>query len=100
MDTLEQPKQLGQYLKELRQERGLSADQTARQAGCTGVTVSRIEQGVRRPSINLLWRLVDALDGNFLHAYSLLARDEGVPEAICSTISSGTPSSAQRAANA
>ena len=91
---------LGQYLRELRTRRGMTARQVSLKAGCTDATVSRIEQGKRKPSLHLLWRLVEALEGDYAYAVSLLALDEDVPEAICSTISSGSPSSAQRAARA
>ena len=88
---------VGEYLRGLRQARGLTTRQVGIAADCTDATVSRIERGERRPSIFLLWKLIEVLDGNFLKAYSLLARDAGVPEEICSTISSGIPSSAQSA---
>ncbi|RLF37748.1 MAG: hypothetical protein DRN21_06040 [Thermoplasmata archaeon] len=91
---------VGEYLKSLRREHGLTTRHVGLKAGCTDATVSRIEQGKRKPSLQLLWRLVEALDGDYTYALSLLARDGGVPEAICATISSGSPSSAQRAARA
>ena len=96
--------QLGQYLRQLRHERGMSTSQVARKADCADATVNRVERGGRRPSLELLSRLVEAVGGDYSDAVSLLALRDGVPEEVCSelaskiraTASSGTPSSRHR----
>ena len=51
----------GKVLKEIRQRRNLTQGELAAKVGVHLVTISRIETGVRQPSMNLLQRLAKAL---------------------------------------
>lgn len=49
-------------LKECREAKGLSQNQLARQVGCVRQTISMIERGINKPSVELAKRLADALE--------------------------------------
>jgi len=51
----------GQRLKELREERGLTAQQLADQARCHPMTISKLERGVQEPAWPLVLALAKAL---------------------------------------
>mgnify|MGYP002152300545 CR=1 FL=1 len=56
---------LGSKLRMLRRARAMTLAELASAASCSESMVSKIETGRVNPSINLLHRLVDALDFNF-----------------------------------
>ena len=70
---------LGEYLKELRKDRGLGISQVARKAGCTRSYLYLVERGKRDVSLRTLYCLVNAIGGDFNYALQLLALDAGVP---------------------
>ena len=51
------PRRWGRYLRVLRLERGWTQDQLGRRLGITNVTVSRLESGTRRPSVEMFQRM-------------------------------------------
>ncbi len=73
-------KQVGTYLETLRQQRGVSIRQLGGRVGLSPAHLSMVERGQREVSIHTLYPLVQALDGDFMRALSLLALDAGVPE--------------------
>jgi transcriptional regulator with XRE-family HTH domain len=72
-------KQVGPYLQNLRQQRGLSIRQLSRQVGFTPSYLSLVERGRRDLSIPALYSLINALNGDFVNALHRLALDAGVP---------------------
>jgi tetratricopeptide (TPR) repeat protein len=60
-DHVDDPKAVGRRLREARQRAGLSQRDLAF-PGCTTAYISRIEAGVRIPSLQVLMRLADRLD--------------------------------------
>lgn len=52
---------LGQALKQLRKKQGLTLAELAERTGSHVGNLSRIERGVAKPSLDLLYRLADAL---------------------------------------
>ena len=104
---------LGQYLRQLREEKGLSTQRVAQLSGCSRSYIIYLEQGRRKASLPLLHNLMQILDGDFTRALVYLCLDQGIPEEAISSLmrsqaspameeatSSGTPRSAQRAARA
>lgn len=73
---------LGQYLRDLRQTKGLSLRQLSHITGCNHAFIGRLETGERFSSLDKLWQLVKALDGHFGHALYLLCLDAKVPEEV------------------
>ncbi len=56
------PKRLGSVLKKLREEKGLTQEQVAKQGGITKPYLSQLESGAREnPSLPVLKRLAKAL---------------------------------------
>lgn len=70
----------GNYLRELRESRGLTTRDLGQMAGYSGSYISQMETGERRLSIERMWFFVQMLDGNIADALNHLARDAGVPE--------------------
>jgi transcriptional regulator with XRE-family HTH domain len=54
--------QVARLLKEEREKRGISLNLLAQKANVSRQTVAFIEQGVRNPTINTLFRLTTAMD--------------------------------------
>ena len=71
---------LGQYLRELREEKGLSCAALGRELGfASGRSyISMLETGARYPNLKLLKRITDALGGDFRYALELLLQDLGL----------------------
>lgn len=69
---------LGDALRALRNERGLSQEALGERAGISGNYVGDTERGERNITIRILWALADALDTD---AATLLqrAQDPGTP---------------------
>jgi transcriptional regulator with XRE-family HTH domain len=62
-DKADRPATLAAYLRQAREQAGLSARQLAREAGTTASNISRIESGeTATPTPELLKRIADALD--------------------------------------
>lgn len=73
---------LGNYLRNLRKSKGLTTRQLADMAGCDHSFVARLETGDRSPKLDLLWQLIELLDGHYGYALYLLCLDSGVPEEV------------------
>lgn len=71
---------LGEYLQDLRRRTKLTTRQLGALAGCSASFVTRLEKGDRHPSLDILYQIVQALDGDFDYALSLLLFDSGIPE--------------------
>ena len=48
-------------LKQLREAKGMSREQVAVEAGTSYHSITKLEQGVRAPSLELAWRVAQAL---------------------------------------
>jgi len=53
---------LGQRIREIRKERGMSQTELAEKAGISLITISRIERGERDPHLTTLLRIARGLD--------------------------------------
>ena len=73
---------LGEYLQTLRLGKGMKTRQLGLAVDCDHSFISRIESGQRFPSLDRLWQLIEALDGDFGRALYLLCVDQNIPEAI------------------
>lgn len=71
---------VGNYLRELRNNKELSTRELARRAQCSQGLVTNVENGLRLPSMKSLWELVKVLDGDFGQALFFLCLDLGIPE--------------------
>ena len=56
---------VGENLKRLRAERGLSLDALARESGVSKSRLGQIERGEANPSISTLWQIAKALKVEF-----------------------------------
>ncbi len=71
---------LGDYLRLLRQQQGLTTRRLSIRIDRTEAYINRLELGKRRTDLASLYKLITALEGDFFHALICLCRDEGVPE--------------------
>jgi transcriptional regulator with XRE-family HTH domain len=72
MDQHEQAKRFGEWLRQRRQDVGLSTTQLARIVGTTDGTVTRIEQGfIAAPAPDKLSRIAEALDLSLADVYAM-----------------------------
>ena len=62
--TEEEKRELGQKIKAIRKQKGLSQEQLADLVGYRVGTISKYEQGYRTPDIGMLMRIAVALDCN------------------------------------
>ncbi len=53
---------LGQHIRKLRMQRGLSGSELARRAGVSRSLISQIERGTSSPSVDVLRRIANTLD--------------------------------------
>jgi transcriptional regulator with XRE-family HTH domain len=65
---------LAALLKQLREEREVTQEQLAFDAGITASALSRIERGLNSPGWMTLMRIVDALDVSLIELASALER--------------------------
>jgi len=73
-------KYVGNYVRELRENKGYSTRKLAKQAQCSQSLVTNVENGYRLPSMKSLWELVKTLDGDFGQALFYLCLDLEIPE--------------------
>jgi transcriptional regulator with XRE-family HTH domain len=57
----EMPGRLGERLRQIRTERGISVRELARRAGCSASLVSQVERGVTTPSAGVVYSLANEL---------------------------------------
>jgi XRE family aerobic/anaerobic benzoate catabolism transcriptional regulator len=53
---------IGQRIRELRRERGITRNELAKRARSSGPSISRIEKGTHEQSLDLVCRVAAALD--------------------------------------
>ncbi|WP_270182491.1 helix-turn-helix domain-containing protein [Alkalihalobacillus sp. CinArs1] len=58
-------KQIGEKLKKLRQENGLSLDQLSSQCSVSKPMLAQIERGASNPTVNTLWKIANGLGVSF-----------------------------------
>ena len=56
---------IGERIKELRSEAGITQLQLGKYAGCTGQVISNIERGYTRPSAEVLNKIADCVKSIF-----------------------------------
>ena len=61
--------EIGDYLRQLRKERGLGVRAAARLLAVSPSTISRLERGERNSSLAMLWELVAGLDGDYYYPH-------------------------------
>lgn len=54
--------QVGKQIRKLRKEQQLTIGQLAQQSEVSGITISNIENGRSNPTLNILWKLTEALN--------------------------------------
>ena len=59
--------ELGPRLRQVREQRGLSARELARRIGCSASLISQIERGISIPSVGVLYSLATELDSSLDH---------------------------------
>ena len=64
---------LGPRLRQVREERGLSARELARRAGCSASLISQIERGVSAPSVGVLYTLATELGASLDYLFGVVA---------------------------
>jgi DNA-binding XRE family transcriptional regulator/quercetin dioxygenase-like cupin family protein len=62
---------LGPRLRQVREERGLSARELARRVGCSASLISQIERGVSAPSVGVLYALATELGASLDHLFGV-----------------------------
>ncbi len=72
--------QLGNYLRELREEKKYSTRQLAEMADCSQSMVSAIENGDRLPHLLRLWSIIKPLGGDIRQGLYYLCLDLGIPD--------------------
>lgn len=63
---------IGDYIKKLREDRGLSLNMLAIKAGLSNATISYIENGRNKPSLQTLQKLAEALNADLAIMISML----------------------------
>ena len=53
---------IGNAIRKAREARGYSRERLARKAGISQITILQWEHGMFSPTVELLWRVADALD--------------------------------------
>lgn len=54
--------QLGEYIRKIRKESGLTMEQLSKKSGVSVLSIGNIENGRTNPTINILWKLSNALN--------------------------------------
>lgn len=70
---------LGTRLRRVREERGLSARELARRAGCSASLISQIERGVSAPSVGVLYTLATELGASLDYLFGVVPAG-GLPD--------------------
>jgi transcriptional regulator with XRE-family HTH domain len=78
---------VGQLLKKLREERGISIRELGRISGLSANALSMIERGLTSPSVSTLYRLTDALN---VPITALFRQDEAVEPIVFRSVASRT----------
>ncbi len=78
---------VGQLLRQLRQERGISIRELSRKSGLSANALSMIERGLTSPSVSTLYRLTDALN---VPITALFRQDQGQQAIVFRAVSERT----------
>lgn len=91
----------GEYLRSLRERKGMPIRKVTAALDRTDAWLQRIETGQHGTDLKSLYDLVTFLEGDFFHALACLCRDEGVPEEAAARIAhdSVEPSHAGRSSS-
>lgn len=78
---------VGQRLRQLREERGISIRELSRRSGLSANALSMIERGLTSPSVSTLYRLTDALN---VPITALFRQDQGQQAIVFRAVSDRT----------
>ena len=78
-------KRVGQFLKQLRKEKGITQEEFAEKIGVSGRTVSRWETGSNMPDISLLVEIADFYDVDVREIIEGVKKSEMMNEEIRDT---------------
>lgn len=78
---------VGQQLKQLREERGISIRELSRISGISANALSMIERGLTSPSVSTLYRLTDSLN---LPITALFRQDQALEPIVTRSVSTRT----------
>src|SRR5512136_2335804 len=78
---------VGQLLRQLRDERGISLRELSRMSGLSANALSMIERGLTSPSVSTLYRLTDALS---VPITALFRQDQGQKAIVFRSVSERT----------
>ena len=84
-------KNVGQYVKQLREAQGLELCQLAKQIGLSISHLSLVEHGQRETPVTVLYDIVNSLNGDFITALCCLAADAGIPAEVLRAYSDFNP---------
>lgn len=79
-------KKIGEFLKELRKEKGLTQEQLSEQFNVTGRTVSRWETGYNMPDLSLIVELADFYDVDIREIFNGERRSEKMESELKETL--------------
>jgi transcriptional regulator with XRE-family HTH domain len=79
---------IGDNLRRLRTQRGLSLDRLAKASGVSRGMLSQIELGRSAPTVNVLWKIGRALDLNFLTLFKQTHTTTVLRKAMAKTLQS------------
>lgn len=91
-DTADDNPEIGERLRALREEHGLSQRELARRAGMTNGTISLIEQDKNSPSVASLKKILDVYPITFSEFFSIpdkTARETFYPNEMLTTLTDG-----------
>jgi transcriptional regulator with XRE-family HTH domain len=80
---------LGPRLRQVREERGLSARELARRVGCSPSLISQIERGVSAPSVGVLYALATELAASLDFLFGVEPAQDAAPPAVPGTLPDG-----------
>lgn len=90
---MNQKKQIGRRIKELRKSKGLSQEKLAEKADTSPNYLSRMERGTENPTLDMLIKLSNALEVEMWEMFDFgrEAGDKEVKDAVCSFAKSTSP---------
>jgi transcriptional regulator with XRE-family HTH domain len=80
---------LGPRLRQVREERGLSARELARRVGCSPSLISQIERGVSAPSVGVLYALARELAASLDFLFGVEPAQDAAPPAAAGSLPDG-----------
>src|SRR6516162_9442637 len=77
--------ELGPRLRQVREQRGLSARELARRIQCSPGLISQIERGLSAPSVGMLYALATELRTSLDFLFGTAPRSDGAPSGVTVT---------------